>query len=85
MQESSEEQARAGLDLLTQAELAHFLELKARFHETFDFPLPFILAVRNKLKHTILGAFAPRLGNLVRGKSSFPLPCGSAHALPGCG
>jgi len=59
--ESTEEQARAGLGSLTADELAQFTALNTAYREKFDFP--FILAVRNARKATILGAFPTRLRN----------------------
>jgi 2-oxo-4-hydroxy-4-carboxy-5-ureidoimidazoline decarboxylase len=59
--DSKREQAGAGLDRLTAAEHARFLDLndryKARFHH------PFILAVKGATKHDILAAFEARIGN----------------------
>jgi len=60
-QESSTEQARAGLGSLTPEELARFTDLNDAYRKKFGFP--FILAVRNARKDTILGAFAVRLLN----------------------
>ena len=57
--ESSAEQARAGLGALTAAELERFTTLNAAYKAKFEFP--FILAVRNATKRTILAAFERRL------------------------
>jgi 2-oxo-4-hydroxy-4-carboxy-5-ureidoimidazoline decarboxylase len=59
--ESSDEQLRAGLSSLTPEEMVHFTQLNAAYRDKFGFP--FILAVRNATKRTILGAFEKRLGN----------------------
>ncbi len=58
---STNEQAGAGLDSLTDAEYDRFHELNNRYKEKFDFP--FILAVKGHDKHSILEAFETRLGN----------------------
>ena len=59
--DSSEEQRRAGLDSLTPEEMAHFTEMNTAYKAQFGFP--FILAIRNATKRTILGAYETRLGN----------------------
>eukprot|EP00510_Aplanochytrium_minuta_P001826 CAMPEP_0184011626 /NCGR_PEP_ID=MMETSP0954-20121128/3931_1 /TAXON_ID=627963 /ORGANISM="Aplanochytrium sp, Strain PBS07" /LENGTH=286 /DNA_ID=CAMNT_0026291463 /DNA_START=117 /DNA_END=977 /DNA_ORIENTATION=+ len=59
--ESTEEQKRAGLSSLTQAEMEKFTMLNSKYKEKFGFV--FILAVRNATKRTILGAFEARLEN----------------------
>lgn len=59
--ESTAEQASAGLDALTDDERATFTELNARYVERFDFP--FIIAVRDNTKASILEAFRQRVGN----------------------
>ena len=56
---STAEQASAGLDALTDAERATFTELNARYVERFGFP--FIIAVRDHTKDSILAAFHQRL------------------------
>ena len=48
-------QARAGLDALTQEEMDSFTSMNERYKTRFGWP--FILAVRNATKSTILGAF----------------------------
>jgi len=57
--ESSAEQASAGLDALTDAERAEFERLNAAYTERFGFP--FIIAVKENTKATILDAFRTRL------------------------
>ena len=59
--ESSEEQRRAGLGSLTPEEMARFTEMNTAYKARFGFP--FILAIRNATKRTILGAYETRLGN----------------------
>jgi 2-oxo-4-hydroxy-4-carboxy-5-ureidoimidazoline decarboxylase len=56
---STAEQAGAGLDRLTPEEFARFHDLNARYRERFDFP--FVVAVRNHTKTSILAEFARRL------------------------
>jgi 2-oxo-4-hydroxy-4-carboxy-5-ureidoimidazoline decarboxylase len=59
--ESKEEQSRSGLQTLTEAELACFNEYNAEYRKRFGFP--FILAVRNATKYTVLAALKGRVGN----------------------
>ncbi|PJE34678.1 polysaccharide deacetylase [Pseudooceanicola lipolyticus] len=59
--ESTAEQASAGLDALTDAERAAFTELNAAYQEKFGFP--FIIAVRDHDKASILAAFRARLAH----------------------
>ncbi|MDE3120689.1 MAG: allantoinase PuuE [Paracoccaceae bacterium] len=58
---STAEQASAGLDALTDAERAAFQKLNADYVAKFGFP--FIIAVRDNTKATILDAFQRRLSN----------------------
>jgi OHCU decarboxylase len=58
---SSAEQASAGLDALTDAERTRFTELNTAYVEKFGFP--FIIAVRDHTKASILAAFEQRVGN----------------------
>lgn len=60
-QASSREQAAAGLDSLSEAEMARFQALNARYTEQFGFP--FIKAVRGADKQRILAAFEGRVDN----------------------
>lgn len=57
--ESTVEQQRAGLGSLTEAELARFEELNGRYRAAFGWP--FILAVRQASKRTVLAAFERRV------------------------
>ncbi|KOO25041.1 ohcu decarboxylase [Chrysochromulina tobinii] len=59
--ESTEEQRRSGLGSLTEDEMKQFNELNGAYKAKFGFP--FILAVRNANKATILASFAARLHN----------------------
>ncbi|MDG3040581.1 allantoinase PuuE [Roseicyclus marinus] len=58
--DSTAEQASAGLDALTDAERAEFTELNSAYTAKFGFP--FIIAVRDNTKASILDAFRRRLG-----------------------
>ena len=60
-QSSTAEQSSAGLDALTDAERAAFQQLNADYVARFGFP--FIIAVRDNTKATILEAFRRRLAN----------------------
>jgi OHCU decarboxylase len=57
--DSTAEQASAGLDALTDAERADFTALNAAYTAKFGFP--FIIAVRDNTKASILDAFRRRL------------------------
>lgn len=57
--ESQEEQSKAGLQSMDDEELAKFTSLNNSYREKFKFP--FILAVRNATKYTVLSALAGRL------------------------
>ncbi|MCO8145620.1 allantoinase PuuE [Rhodovulum tesquicola] len=59
--DSTAEQASAGLDALTDAERARFQDLNARYTARFGFP--FIIAVRDHDKASILAGFERRLEN----------------------
>ncbi|MCP8937693.1 2-oxo-4-hydroxy-4-carboxy-5-ureidoimidazoline decarboxylase [Alsobacter sp. SYSU M60028] len=58
--ESTQEQAGAGLDRLTQEEYARFQTLNDAYRARFG--MPFIVAVRGATKHQILAAFENRVG-----------------------
>jgi len=60
-EDSSREQAGAGLTSLTPEEFARFTDLNTRYRERFGFP--FIFAVKGATKHMILESFAARVGN----------------------
>ena len=59
--ESTSEQAGAGLDMLTDTERATFQSLNAQYVERHGFP--FIIAVRDHTKSSIMAAFHHRIGN----------------------
>ena len=59
--ESTAEQAGAGLDLLTDEERARFQELNAAYTRRHGFP--FIIAVKDHDKPSIMAAFERRIGN----------------------
>lgn len=59
--DSLKEQAGAGLDQCTPAELARFTRLNAAYQARFAFP--FVIAVKGKDRHAILAAFEARLDN----------------------
>ena len=59
--ESSKEQAGAGLDLLTDSELAEFTRHNDAYHAKFGFP--FIICARLNAKSAILEAMQARLPN----------------------
>ena len=59
--DSTREQAGAGLNALTPDELAEFTRLNNAYKQRFAFP--FIYAVKGATKHMILAAFAARVGN----------------------
>jgi OHCU decarboxylase len=58
---STAEQASAGLDRCTPAELARFQQLNTGYEAKFGFP--FIMAVRGVPRGTVLAAFEQRIGN----------------------
>jgi chitin deacetylase len=59
--ESTHEQASAGLDALTDAERARFTQLNDAYVAKHGFP--FIIAVRDNTRSSILEAFETRIGN----------------------
>jgi chitin deacetylase len=59
--DSSREQASAGLDALTDAERAEFQQMNTAYVAKHGFP--FIIAVRDNTKASILAAFQTRLAN----------------------
>ncbi|WP_442581465.1 allantoinase PuuE [Mesorhizobium sp. ASY16-5R] len=59
--ESTSEQASAGLDALTDAERQKFTELNTAYVEKFGFP--FIIAVRDNTKASILKTFGTRIAS----------------------
>lgn len=61
--ESTQEQAGAGLNQLTPAEYLQFKALNQTYRDKFGFP--FIIAVKKQTKESILAAFAVRLQNTI--------------------
>jgi OHCU decarboxylase len=59
--DSTSEQASAGLDRLSAAELARFTALNEAYKARFGFP--FIMAVKGRTKGEIIAGFEARLGN----------------------
>jgi 2-oxo-4-hydroxy-4-carboxy-5-ureidoimidazoline decarboxylase len=59
--DSTKEQAGAGLNTLTAEEFARFTDLNTRYKQRFGFP--FIFAVKGATKHMILASFAERVDN----------------------
>lgn len=59
--DSTREQASAGLDQLSEAELAEFTRLNEAYTGRFGFP--FIMAIKGRSKAEILAAFKARLNN----------------------
>jgi 2-oxo-4-hydroxy-4-carboxy-5-ureidoimidazoline decarboxylase len=62
-QQSVSEQAGLGLDRLSQIEFEHFSSLNNAYREKFGFP--FIVAVRNHSRASVLEQFVVRLENTV--------------------
>lgn len=60
-EESTEEQARAGIDNCSAAEFEQFQLLNEQYKAKFGFP--FVMAVRHSNRQEILAAFADRLDN----------------------
>jgi len=60
-EDSTTEQASAGLDQCSAEEYARFQILNNEYHEKFGFP--FVMAVRDRSRVQILEAFESRLGN----------------------
>jgi 2-oxo-4-hydroxy-4-carboxy-5-ureidoimidazoline decarboxylase len=59
--ESQEEQSRSGLQSLTNEELEQFTKVNTEYRGKFGFP--FILAVRNATKYTVLAGLKGRVAN----------------------
>jgi len=59
--ESTAEQASAGIDQCSIEEYERFVAFNAAYREKFDFP--FVMAVKNSNRHEILAAFVKRIGN----------------------
>jgi chitin deacetylase len=77
--ESTQEQASAALDALTDAERAAFQELNADYVARHGFP--FIIAVRDNTKETILQAFRTRIANDTA--TEFATACAQVERIAG--
>ncbi|WP_265518701.1 allantoinase PuuE [Nitratireductor luteus] len=75
--ESAREQASAGLDALTDEERETFSRLNAQYVETFGFP--FIIAVKDNSKESILRAFQQRIAN--DRETEFATACGQVERI----
>ncbi|MFN5968013.1 MAG: 2-oxo-4-hydroxy-4-carboxy-5-ureidoimidazoline decarboxylase, partial [Pseudanabaena sp.] len=60
---SVQEQSTVGLDQLSSREYSRFQQLNDAYKQKFGFP--FIIAVRNHTKDSILAAFEQRLNNTI--------------------
>ncbi len=60
-EESSSEQASAGIDQCSEEEFERFQHLNEAYKKKFDFP--FVMAVKGSNRHKILAAFEERLKN----------------------
>jgi OHCU decarboxylase len=74
---STKEQASAALDALTDAERVHFMDLNRAYVETHGFP--FIIAVRDNTKASILQAFETRINN--GSDTEFATACGQVERI----
>lgn len=61
--DSQDEQSSAGLQSMTDEQLEMFNDTNSRYRDKFGFP--FILAVRNATKHTVLAALSGRINNTI--------------------
>ena len=59
--DSTREQAQAGLGMLTKEEFSRFTHLNDLYKSKFDFP--FIFAVKGAAKHQIMASFAERVNH----------------------
>eukprot|EP00562_Extubocellulus_spinifer_P010084 CAMPEP_0178508670 /NCGR_PEP_ID=MMETSP0696-20121128/20881_1 /TAXON_ID=265572 /ORGANISM="Extubocellulus spinifer, Strain CCMP396" /LENGTH=284 /DNA_ID=CAMNT_0020138249 /DNA_START=53 /DNA_END=907 /DNA_ORIENTATION=- len=75
--ESQEEQSKAGLDTLTDEERVRFLSLNESYRVKFGFP--FILAVRNATKYTVISAVEGRISNTP--EEEFVSALGQVHKI----
>ena len=75
--DSTREQAAAGLDCLTRQELARFTELNDAYQQKFGFP--FIMAVKGRSKGEILAAFETRIEN--DSETEFETACGEVERI----
>ena len=75
--DSTREQASAGLDCLTREELARFTKLNDAYQQKFGFP--FIMAVKGRSKGEILAAFETRIEN--DSETEFETACGEVERI----
>ena len=75
--DSTREQASAGLDSLTQKEFARFTKLNCAYQQKFGFP--FIMAVKDRSKDEILAAFQIRIEN--DSKTELQTACGEVERI----
>jgi chitin deacetylase len=75
--ESTAEQASAGLDALTDAERAAFEAHNTAYTEKFGFP--FIIAVKDNTKQSIMAAFETRLAH--DRATEFAAACGQVERI----
>jgi len=76
-EESSTEQASAGIDQCSQEEYQQFQELNDSYKQKFGFP--FVMAVRGSNRHEILAAFGRRLEN--DSKTEFDTAINEIHKI----
>ena len=76
-EDSTREQASAGLDCLTPEELARFTTLNDAHQQKFRFP--FIMAVKGRTKGEILSAFQTRVKN--DAETEFEAACGEVERI----
>jgi len=76
-EDSTREQAAAGLDSLTPEELARFTKLNDAYQAKFGFP--FIMAVKGRSKDEILAAFQTRIEN--DSETEFETACGEVERI----
>lgn len=74
---SQEEQSRAGLQYMTETERDVFLSTNEMYKKKFGFP--FILAVRNASKYTVLSAIKARVNNSK--ENEFSTALGEVHKI----
>ena len=75
--DSTKEQASAGLDSLAPEELARFTKLNDAYQQKFGFP--FIMAVKGRSKGKILAAFQKRIEN--DAETEFHTACGEVERI----
>src|SRR5690606_39885513 len=75
--ESTAEQASVGLDALTDEERSNFTALNTAYVEKFGFP--FIIAVKDNTKASILAAFEKRINN--NAEEEFATACAQVERI----